>query len=408
MKHTWPMKLLSGLSGGTPPGGAIICGRLEGMLLTVGLGVGIVEASTMMLVPTMSEVALSVAVGVREKTGGALLVVVGRAGIVIEAEPLVDVGLGVSEVGGGVDTTTDDGATEPVLKNEVGASLRVALPALEGFRVVAAVEEGDEGPSEAGTVRDWLPDEVGTGDADVPIEPVPEGVIPKLAEPEGRAVPEDAEGVMLAVSEAVGPTLEERASEAGTPDEDTTSEVGVGTAPDGKSPEEGRTPDDGRIPDEIGRPDDGRTPEDSKLEGKTVGMIIGPVPVGRAEFRSDRMLDIALGTTETGRSETAEDNSEESAGGRMPDALAEATEVGAVDATPLPVGRTPDMTDDTSPGRSRIGELVATVSEVGMAPELKREVGVAVEAAESPVPKAVVMPMTMPDDGKRGAPVEAT
>jgi len=290
----------------------------------------------------------------------------------------------------------------------VGASLRVALPALEGFRVVAEVEEADEGPSEAGTVRDWLPDEVGTGDADVPIEPVPEGVIPKLAEPEGRAVPEDAEGVMLAVSEAVGPTLEERASEAGTPDEDTTSEVGVGTAPDGKSPEEGRTPDDGRIPDEIGRPDDGRTPEDSKLEGKTVGMIIGPVPVGRAEFRSDRMLDIALGTTETGRSETAEDNSEESAGGRMPDALAEATEVGAVDATPLPVGRTPDMTDDTSPGRSRIGELVATVSEVGMAPELKREVGVAVEAAESPVPKAVVMPMTMPDDGKRGAPVEAT
>jgi hypothetical protein len=263
------MKLFCGISGGTPPGGAIILGRFEGMVLTVGLGVGIVEASTMMLVPTMREVALSVAVGVREKTGGALLVVVGRAGMIMEAESLfVDVGVGVSEVGNGVDTGADDGATEPVLNNEVGASLSVVLPALEGLKVAEAlvreaVEVADEGSSEAGTLRDWLPEEVGIGDADVPTEPVPEGVMPELAEPEGKTLPESVgEGVMLAVAEGVGTTLEEGASEAGTPDEDTTSEVVVDTAPDGKSPEEGRTPDDGRTPEEIGRSEEGRTPED--------------------------------------------------------------------------------------------------------------------------------------------------
>jgi hypothetical protein len=406
------MKLFCGISGGTPPGGAIILGRFDGMALTVGLGVGMVEASTMMLVPTTREVALSVAVGVREKIGGALLVIVGRAGMVIEAISLLDdVGLGVSEVGGGVDTATDDGATEPVLKNEVGASLRVALPALEGFKVAAAVEDADDGPSEAGTVSDWLPEEVGTADADVPIAPVPEGVMPELAEPEGKTVPEsDAEGVMLAVSDGVGTPLEERASEAGTPDEDTTSDVGVGTAPDGKSPEDGRMPDEIGRPEDGNKPDEGRAPEGSRLEGKTVGMMIGPVPVGRADSKSDRMLEIALGTTDTGRSDTTDDKSDESAGGRMPDALAEATGVGAVEARPLPVGRTPgssETTDDRSPGTSRMPELVATVSEVGMAPELSRgEVGVAVEAADSPVPKAVVIPMMIPDDGKRGAPLE--
>jgi hypothetical protein len=141
-----------------------------------------------------------------------------------------------------------------------------------------------------------------------------------------------------------------------------------------------------------------------------VGMMMGPVPVGRTESRSDRMLDIAVGTADAGRSETTDDKSEEMAGGRMPDALSEATGVGAVDATPLPVGRTPgtsDTSEEVSPGTSRIPELVATVSEVGMAPEFNRgEVGVGVGAADSPVPKAVVIPITMPDDGKRGASLE--
>jgi len=386
----------------------------------------------MMLVPTMREVALSVAVGLREKIGGAVLVGVGVTGMGILADSvLVDVG--VSDVGGGVDFAEDDGTTEPVLNTDVGASLSVALPELEGVKVAAAllgeaVEVADEGSSEAGTLSE-LPEEVGTADADVPTEPVPEGVMPELIVPEGKTLPENvAEGVTLAVSEGVGTTL----SEAGTPDEDTTSEVGVGTAPDGKRPEEGSTPDEGRIPEEIGRPeegnrpedgrtpeegsapeddntpDDGRIPEDSRLEGKMVGIMTGPVPVGRAESKPDRMLDKALGIADAGRSETADDKSEESAGGRRPEALADGTGVGAVDARPLPVGRTPgssDTTDERRPGISSIPELVAAVSEVGMAPELRR-VGVAVRAADSPVPKAVVIPITMPDDGKSGDPLE--
>lgn len=392
----------------------------------------------MMLVPTMREVALSVAVGLREKIGGAVLVGVGVTGMMREGVSLL-VDEGVSDVGGGVDFVEDGRTTEPVLNTDVGASLSVALAEPDALRVGAAllgdaVEVADEGSSEAGTLSE-LPDEVGTADADVPTEPVPEGVMPELIVPEGRMVSESvAEGVMLAVSEGVGTTL----SEAGTPDEDNASEVGVGTAPDGNRPEEGSTPDEGRMPEEIGRPEDGRTPEegnkpedgrtpeegsspedgntpdegripeDNKLEGKMVGMMTGPVPVGRAESNPDRMLDKALGKADAGRSETADDKSEERAGGRRPDALADATGVGAVDARPLPVGKTPgssDTTDERRPGTSRIPELVAAVSEVGMAPELRR-VGVGVTTADSPVPRAVVIPITMPEDGKSGDPLE--
>jgi hypothetical protein len=68
------MKLFSGICCGTPPGGAIILGRSDGIVLAVGLGVGFVDASITMLVPTIREVALSVAVAVREITGVPLLV----------------------------------------------------------------------------------------------------------------------------------------------------------------------------------------------------------------------------------------------------------------------------------------------------------------------------------------------
>jgi hypothetical protein len=271
---------------------------------------------------------------------------------------------------------------------------------------------------------------------------------------------------MLAVSEGVGARLEDdKTSDVGIPDEDTTSEVGVGTRPvDGRIPEddsipedvsfpdEGSSPDDGRtpevgsrleednIPEEgrtpVGRPEEGRIPvgkpeedkrpedgstsEGSMLEGKIVGRMIGPVPVGRMDSRPDKMLDTALGTADTGRSETTDDSklessgiSEETAGGRMPDALAEGTEVGAVDARPLLVGKTPgssDTIDERRLGTSRIPELVAAVSEVGIAPELRiGDVGVAdaVGTPDSPVPRAVVIPITMPDVGRRGCPLEA-
>jgi hypothetical protein len=58
------MKLFSGIADGIPPGGAIILGRLDGMVLEVGVGVGAVDGSAMMLVPTTREVRVSVAVAV--------------------------------------------------------------------------------------------------------------------------------------------------------------------------------------------------------------------------------------------------------------------------------------------------------------------------------------------------------
>lgn len=412
------MKLFCGVSEGTPPGGAIILGRLEGIVLAVGLavGVGMLEASTMMLVPMTRDVALSVAVAVRDTIGGALLMLEdGLTGMEIEAASLgvaEGVAEGVSDVGGGVETTDDAEDTTPVPTDDVGNSLSVVLiVALLG----EAVDEAKETSSDAGTLRDWLPEEVGTGEADVPTEPVPEGVMPELSEPVGRILPDSvAEGVMLAVSEGVAVRLEDRASEVGTPEEETTPD---GTAPEGgRIPDETGTPDDGRMPDDrsaedertpVGTiPDDGKTPEDgrisdNKLEGKMVGTMTGPVPVGRAESMLDKMLDKALGTAEAGRSETADESREDTSGGRIPDALTEGTGVGAVAPLPVPEGRMPvtsDMTEDKSPGTSRSAELVAAVSEVGMAPELSRgAVGVAVEAAVSPVPRAVVIPMTMPE-----------
>jgi hypothetical protein len=270
--------------------------------------------------------------------------------------------------------------------------------------------------------------------------------------PDERGTPED------------GNTPEERASDVGTPEEGTTSEVGVGTRPvdgsmpedgripderstpeegntpvEGSTPEEGRIPEDGKIPDgsalegrtpEDGRtpegsaldgriPDEGKTPEGSTLdgripeasplEGKAVGMITGPVPEGRMDSTPDRMLDKTVGRADAGTSESADDRisgksetNEVSAGGRIPDALAEATGVGAVDPTPVPEGVTPgnsDTNEDKIAGTSRESEVEATVSEVGIAPELRGAVGDKIGAADSPVPCAVEVPMAVPDSG---------
>jgi len=61
LKHTWPMKSSADIVFGTPPGGAIILGREDGIPLalavadTAALGL----ASWMMLEPTTMLVALS-------------------------------------------------------------------------------------------------------------------------------------------------------------------------------------------------------------------------------------------------------------------------------------------------------------------------------------------------------------
>jgi hypothetical protein len=82
------MKVFSGISVGTPPGGAIILGSSDGITLAVGLGVGFVDASITRLVPMMTAVALSVAVAVRDTTGVPLLVGMGMTGIGMVAESL--------------------------------------------------------------------------------------------------------------------------------------------------------------------------------------------------------------------------------------------------------------------------------------------------------------------------------
>jgi len=357
------MKLFCGMSVGTPPGGAIILGRLDGMVLAVGLGVGIDDASTMMLVPTTREVALSVAVAVRDAIGDAELVTVGLTGIRMDAESLLVLVLVVgSDVGGFVEAAEEVGTTEEkAVPAEEGAMLRVALAEAVGTNVGVALlgEPVDEGPSDAGTLRESADEETeAEAEADVPIAPVPEGVMPELTEPVGRALLESvAEGVMLAVPELVG-TEDDRASEAGIPEDDTTLEE---TAPVGTEPEGGSIPDDALTPEESGRPDDttavddsspedgttpvgttpedGKIPEESTLEGNTVGMMTGPVPV--AVGSADRMLETALGTSEAGRSDTADERSEETIGGRIPDALGDGVEVGAVGFTSVPEAEIP-------------------------------------------------------------------
>ena len=401
-------------------------GKLDGIVVAVGLGVGLVDASTMMLVPMTRDVALSVAVAVRDAIGDAELVTVGLTGMRMDAESLlVRVLVGASDVGGFVETADETGAMEEMaVPAEVGTVLKVALAEAVGTNVGAALlsEPVDEGPSDAGTLRDCA-DEETEADADVPMAPVPEGVMPELTEPVGRMLLESvAEGVMLAVPESVG-TEDERTSEAGMPEDGTTLEE---TAPVGTEPEGGSIPDDGTMPEERGRPDDktavedsspedgttpvgttpedGKIPEESTLEGNTVGIMTGPVPV--AVGSADKILDSALGTSDAGRFETADESSEETTGGRIPDALPVGVTVGAVKCTSVPEGDTPgssDRTDDKIAGRPP--ELVATDSEVGIAPELRREaVGVALEA---PVPRAVVIPTTMPDVGRDGCALEA-
>lgn len=322
------------MAGGTPPGGAIILGKLDGMVLAVGLadGVGMEEASTMMLVPTTKVVALSVAVAVRDAIGAKLLTEDGLTGMMSEAEGVLvgeGVGTGVSDAGTGVETTGAED-TEPVPAVGVGRSLSVALVEVCGISVGAAllaepVGSPDDTSSDAGTLKDWLlTGGVIVGDADVPTAPVPDGVIPEAGD------------VTLAGAEAVGVRpVEERTSEVGTPDE-TGVEAGTGTDPVGTVPEEGNTPEDGRI-------------SDAKLEAETVGTTVGSLvgmPVPTDEASEEMIVGRRLGS-EVG------------------------TGVGAVEARPVPEGRIPDTSGrmDELTNWSGCTELVAAASEVGMGPE---------------------------------------
>jgi hypothetical protein len=132
------------------------------------------------------------------------------------------------------------------------------------------------------------------------------------------------------------------------------------------------------------------------------GRSVGAVAVGKSDTKLDKML----GSTDAGTPDTPDSRletsptTEETSGGRTPDAVGAGDGViGAVGpAEPgAKIPETPETTEDNAPGRSRIPEG-ATDSEVGIAPEFKEGlVGVAVDA---PVPRAVVIPTTIPpDDG---------
>lgn len=317
------------------------------MPLEVGLGVDAVDGSMIMLVPITREVALSVAVADCETTGAGLLVVVAMVGMEMVAESLL---LGIAEA---------DGVTDGV-----GASLTVVLIEVGGVRLMLlkiadALDEG--GCSEAGTERDPLGEGVGAGDTEEPMEPVG----PAL--PDGR-IPELREGTTLRVSDGVGRTPEEGARDGNSPED---------TAPVGTTPE------------------DGRMPEGSASDGSREGRLLG----GAIETG-------AVGPTDGGTSETAEERkpgrsemTEDTTGGRIPDGTADGAGVGAVPPRRPLEGRMPgnsDTIEDRTGGRSSRPELAGPVSEVGIAPELNAG---AVGVGTSPVPNAVVMPMTMPEAG---------
>lgn len=250
---------------------------------------------------------------------------------------------------------------------------------------------------------------MGNGNAEEPTEPVgieeSEGDIPAVADGVTVGVALSRGGVMLAVSEGVG--IE---NDDGTKAEDGRgSEVGM--VPVGTTPDEGRTPE-------------GTTPDGTLVgmmpDGSLLGTMIVPEAVGRRGSIPEDKLDSIVGSAGWGTSETAEDRmldrsgmGEDTTGGRRPLKVGEA--VGAVGAVgPRVDGTTPgrsDTTDDRRGGRSSRPVLVGAVSEVGIAPELTMET-VGVGAGDSPVPKAVVMPITMPEEGSgsrgRGALSEDT
>lgn len=127
---------------GTPPGGAIILGRLDGIPAVVGLtlGVGMEDASWTMLVPITRDVALSVAVADRDITSEGLLAVVGMTGIEIYAEGLLMLSM---EVVG--------------MREDVRASLIGIVSELGGVAValLGGPDKGvEDSLSDAGTLRD--------------------------------------------------------------------------------------------------------------------------------------------------------------------------------------------------------------------------------------------------------------
>jgi hypothetical protein len=269
----------------------------------------------------------------------------------------------------------------------VGVAEMVAFPEVGGtMSVLLGAAEGD---SEAGTLEGRTGVGVTVGPEETPEPDAPDGKMPD-------GVPLGMEGVRpedAALGVVVGVSLGSRGVRLGVSE-------GVGTAPDPEGMPVGTTPEDGRMPEGI-RPDE-------MSEMMLAAMLLaggrgaGTVALGNSDAKLDSMLGITeVGTSGTpdNRLETSATN-EETSGGSTPDAMGvgDGVTTGAVGPAD-PVAKPPvipDTRDDKAPGTSR-GAEGATDSEVGMAPEFK--VGL-VGVGDAPVPRAVVMPTTIPpDDG---------
>jgi hypothetical protein len=400
---------------GTPPGGAIILGRLEGIPLLVELADAIVVVSWMMLLPTKNDVALSVVIGRIEWIGVAVDVADRVIGVPMLAE------LDADEVMIGVADAVVEGTTADDRIEREADSLADAFSDVEGVSVAlleALDEEVEAIDSEAGMLKDPLDEAVALEDrpdeAAVPVENRPDEVaVPVEDRPDEAAVPvdrvnvgrmpDDADSVELPVAVGVAETLP--LAEA---------------LPLADADSEGTIPDDCRLEEKSDKM------LEAMLLSSEVGNGSGIEAVGRgelvaAEERADSALDTRLDTMlgradpDKGRSDTADESrlerseiTVEARGGRIPEAVGEGViEAGAVGLAAPELGRTPDgswepdgstpvtseTTDDRIEDRLMRPELAEDPSEVGMAPDAD-----AVAEAVDPVPKAVVMPTTIPLD----------
>jgi hypothetical protein len=355
----------------------------------------------MMLLPTKNDVALSVVIGRMEWIGVAVDVGDGVIGVGL-AELIVDeVTMGVADAV--VDGTTDDDGIE-----RVADSLAVAFSDEEGERVAllgTPDEEVEAIDSEAGMVNDPL--------EAVALEDRPDdAAVPLEDRPDDAAVPVDRVNVGRRLDEADSVELPVAVG------------VGAEMLPLAEVDSEGTIPEDCRLEEKSDRT------LEAMLLSSDVGNGSGIEAVGRgelvaAEERADSALDKRLDTTlgraepDKGRSDTADERmlerseiTVEARGGRIPEAEGEGViEAGAVglatpelgmmpDGSGVPDGSTPvtsETIDDRIEGRLRRSELAEDPSEVGIAPDAD---AVAVDA----VPKAVVMPTTMPLDEGVGVP----
>jgi hypothetical protein len=251
------------------------------------------------------------------------------------------------------------------------------------------------------------------------------GVEPETALVVGMRVSLGIGRERLAVSEGVGTVPDpvgRRPEEAvGSTPDGMMLEEPVGSTPDGMRLEEpvGNTPDGRRLEIPVGSTPDGRrletpvgsTPEemrpdemsDAMLDARllTGGRGTDAVPVGSSETKLDTMLGRTDPGTPDNRLETSETN-EETKGGRTPDGAADGAAVGEGEMGAVgpadPEGRTPETSEtseDKTDGRLSSPED-ATASDVGIAPELNT--GLEALSTGAPVPRAVVIPTTIPPE----------